>query len=57
MARSRAALHVALNLGHVALWTGRKIHWDAERFEVIGDREANAMITPRYRAPWKLPKA
>jgi len=49
-------LHVALNLGHTALWTGRKLHWDAEHFEVVGDREANAMITPRYRSPWKLPK-
>jgi len=50
-------LHVALNLGHIALWTGRKLHWDAEKFEVTGDREANAMITPHYRGPWKLPRA
>ncbi|MCA1595417.1 MAG: hypothetical protein LC772_03195, partial [Chloroflexi bacterium] len=48
-------LHVALNLAHTSLRMGRKIHWDAEKFEVIGDREANQDITPRYRAPWRLP--
>ncbi len=48
-------LHVALNLAHTALQTGRKLHWDAEKFEVVGDKEANRLITPQYRAPWKLP--
>jgi hypothetical protein len=60
-------LHVALNLAHVALKTGRKLHWDAARFQgagvgrptaglpVIGDREASERITPDYRSPWKLP--
>jgi predicted dehydrogenase len=49
-------LHVALNLAHLSLNLGRKLHWDAERFEVTGDREATAMLTPNYRAPWKLPR-
>jgi len=47
-------LHTALNLGHVALKAGRKIRWDAEKGQVIGDREANRFVTPEYRAPWRL---
>ncbi len=48
-------LHVALNLAHTALYTGRKIHWDAARFEAINDHEANRLIHPPYRSPWRLP--
>src|SRR5206468_7857155 len=50
-------LHVALNLAHISLDLGRKLHWDADRFEVTGDREATQRLTPRYRSPWTLPKA
>lgn len=50
-------LHVALNLAHISLDLGRKLHWDADRFEVTGDREATGRLTPRYRAPWAFPKA
>jgi hypothetical protein len=49
-------MHVALNLAHTAMKCGRKLKWDAEKFEVTGDREATRMVTPEYRAPWKLPK-
>jgi predicted dehydrogenase len=48
-------LHTAMNLAHIALDTGRKLHWDAARWQVVGDKEANAMLTPPYRSPWKLP--
>lgn len=48
-------LQIALNLAHVALRTGRKLHWDAEKFQVIGDPEATRLLIPDYRAPWKLP--
>jgi hypothetical protein len=49
-------MHTALNLAHIALDLGRKLHWDAEKWEVVGDAEANRRLTPSYRAPWKLPK-
>jgi predicted dehydrogenase len=49
-------MHVALNLAHLSLHLGRKLHWDADKWEVIGDKEATRMLTPQYRAPWKLPK-
>lgn len=48
-------LHTAMNLAHISLKLGRKLHWDATKWEVIGDSEANAYLTPHYRAPWKLP--
>ncbi len=50
-------LQVALNLAHTSLRTGRKLHWDAEKFAVTGDEEANRLLTPRYRSPWTLPGA
>ena len=49
--------HTAMNLAHLSLRLGRKLHWDAEKWQVTGDREATAQLTPRYRAPWKLPSA
>jgi hypothetical protein len=49
-------LHMGLNLAHVALRTGRTLHWDAAKFEVTGDAEATRALYPDYRAPWKLPR-
>jgi hypothetical protein len=34
--------------------TGRKIKWDAEKEEIIGDAHASKLLTREYRAPWKL---
>ena len=50
-------MHTAMNLAHLSLQLGRKLRWDADKWEVIGDKEANRLLTPKYRAPWKLPKA
>lgn len=49
--------HHASNPGHlmnIAWKVGRKVYWDAEREQIIGDEEANALVTKQYRAPWKL---
>lgn len=46
---------IALNLAHISLYTGRKLHWDAKAGKVVGDAEADRMCTPRYRRPWTLP--
>ncbi len=48
-------LHTALNLAHIALNLDRKLHWNAAQWQVTGDAEANALLTPHYRAPYKLP--
>ena len=43
------------HLGNMALRTGRTLHWDGRTEQVIGDREANRLVSPRYRRPWDLP--
>ena len=40
------------HLSNISLRLGRKLVWDAEKEEVVDDREANAMLTRPYRAPW-----
>ncbi len=49
--------HLASNPGHlmnIAWKVGRTIRWDAERERVRDDPEADALVTKKYRAPWKL---
>jgi predicted dehydrogenase len=49
--------HLASNPGHllnIAWRVGRKIRWDGEKEQVVGDPEANALVTKQYRSPWKL---
>jgi predicted dehydrogenase len=42
------------NLGNLSLRLGgRTIHWDPEKEVVVGDKEAAAMCTKQYRAPWE----
>jgi predicted dehydrogenase len=43
------------HLGNIALRTGRTIQWDGRNEQVVGDREASRLVTPRYRRPWSLP--
>lgn len=43
------------HLGNIALRTGRRIVWDPAGESVVGDAEANRLVTVPYRAPWKLP--
>jgi predicted dehydrogenase len=41
------------NLGNMSLRLGgRTIHWDPEKEVVIGDKEAAALCSKPYRAPW-----
>jgi predicted dehydrogenase len=40
------------HLANISLKTGRKIQWDAEKEEVIGDAEAAGMLSRPYRKPW-----
>ena len=43
---------VACHLANISLRLGRKIRWDAENEEIVGDREASAMLERPYRQPW-----
>ncbi len=47
-------MHTALNLAHISLKLERKLHWDAAAWQVPGDAEANALITPAYRDGYSL---
>ncbi len=47
---------VPCHLGNVAYRVGRKLRWDAASERIVGDNEAAALLTKRYRAPWSLPK-
>ncbi|GAC1653576.1 MAG: Gfo/Idh/MocA family oxidoreductase [Gemmatimonadaceae bacterium] len=41
-------------LGNIAYRTGRRIVWDAQREEIVGDREASQHLMREYRRPWKI---
>ena len=42
------------HLMNIAWRVGRKIRWNADTEQMLDDREANALVTKKYRAPWKL---
>jgi len=42
----------ACHLSNISLRIGRKLVWDAEKQEIVGDAEANSMLVRPYRAPW-----
>jgi predicted dehydrogenase len=42
----------ACHLANIAMRTGRKIRWDVNKEEIVGDREAAAMLERPYRKPW-----
>jgi len=41
-------------LANTAILVGRKIHWDPDKEEIIGDEDAARMLDKPYRAPWHL---
>jgi predicted dehydrogenase len=43
------------HLGNIALRTGRKVVWDPANEQVVGDKEADRLVSVPYRAPWSLP--
>jgi len=40
------------HLANLSLKTGRKIVWDGEKEQAVGDNEVNQMLTRPYRKPW-----
>jgi predicted dehydrogenase len=40
------------HLANFSLKLGRKLRWNPEKQEIVGDTEANAMLNRPYRAPW-----
>jgi hypothetical protein len=43
---------VACHLANISLRLERKIRWDPDKEEIVGDREASAWLERPYRKPW-----
>jgi predicted dehydrogenase len=41
-------------LGEIAMLTGRRIYWDPDKEEIIGDPGASQLLGRSYREPWSL---
>ena len=42
------------NLGNISYMLGRKLQWDGLRQEVVGDKQANRMLSKPQRHPYHL---
>lgn len=42
-------------LGMLSMKLGRSVRWDAGRHQIIGDPDANRLLTRDYRPPWRYP--
>ncbi len=42
-------------LGMISWRTGRSLQWDAATETIVGDAEANALLSRPYRGPWQYP--
>jgi predicted dehydrogenase len=53
---ARTALHSATPgwLGQIAMLTGRKLTWDAQKMDIAGDPEASKLLGREMRSPYKL---
>lgn len=62
--KGREELFAPVEVGHrtccacllnmIAMRLRRRLEWDPVKEKFINDREANLLITPKMRAPWKL---
>jgi len=46
---------IPMHLGNISYRLGRKLRWDPDKEQVIGDEAANRMLSRPCRAPWSLP--
>jgi predicted dehydrogenase len=44
-------------LGMISWRTGRSLEWDAAKEQIIGDSDANKLLSRPYRGPWVYPEA
>ncbi|MEX2300941.1 MAG: Gfo/Idh/MocA family oxidoreductase [Bryobacterales bacterium] len=42
-------------LANLAMKTGRTLHWDPAKHQIVGDAEANKLLARPYRKPWAHP--
>ena len=46
--------HIACHAANIALYLGRKVHYDPVKNEFIGDEQANRMRSEALREPWRI---
>jgi hypothetical protein len=46
--------HIACHAANIALFLGRKIQYDPQKHEFIGDEEANRLRSEALREPWRI---
>ncbi len=51
-----AAHHSAIpgHLGLISMLVGRKLKWDAQTEQIVGDADASKLLSRPYRAPWQI---
>jgi predicted dehydrogenase len=47
---------IACHLANIAFRLKRRVQWDADKEQFVGDQEAQRLVMPEYRAPWALPR-
>jgi len=53
-------IHYSTNmslLGMLSYKLGRSVKWDGDKELIVGDAEANKLLSRKYRKPWIYPKA
>ncbi|MAD91659.1 MAG: oxidoreductase [Gammaproteobacteria bacterium] len=45
------------HMGNVALKTSANLSWDNKLWRFESNKQANKLMTPKYRTPWKYPKS
>ena len=46
--------HIACHAANVAIFLGRKLAYDPQKNEFIGDEQANRLRSEALRDPWRL---
>ncbi len=46
--------HIACHAANIALALGRKVNFDAQKHEFIGDEQANRLRSEALREPWRI---
>ncbi len=46
----------ACHLGNLSIRLGRKLTWDPQKEEFVGDSEANSMLSRKQREPYTIPR-
>jgi len=50
----RSALYA--HLGNIAYWANDRVIYDEKERRITSSEKADALLTPKYRAPWKFPE-